>query len=104
MEVTDICDPTPTFVLLSITSNEAENGLGDGDTAPDIFADIGAPDVDFELRSERSGGGSGRKYTIVYEASDCSGNTAQALATPPVTIQGLKDTVAETRQAVAGIG
>ena len=77
--VTDVCDPHPTFVLTSITSNEPINGLGDGDTAPDwANADTGTPDVAFQLRSERSGKGTGRKYTIVYTASDASGNTATA--------------------------
>ena len=74
--VTDICDPSPTFVLTSITSNEPINGLGDGDTSPDwLGASFGTPDVMFQLRSERSGTGSGRKYTIVYTASDADGNT-----------------------------
>ncbi len=74
--VTDLCDPNPTFVLTSITSNEPDNGLGDGDTANDIQeASPGTPDVDFLLRSERAGGGNGRKYTIIYTAMDQSGNT-----------------------------
>ena len=30
------CDPAPRVQLVSVTSNEPENGLGDGDTAPDI--------------------------------------------------------------------
>ena len=73
--VTDICDPSPTFVLTSITSNEPVNGTGDGDTSPDIVgADFGTPDASFQLRSERSGGGNGRIYTIVYTASDAAGN------------------------------
>ncbi|HKQ63212.1 MAG TPA: HYR domain-containing protein [Candidatus Polarisedimenticolaceae bacterium] len=79
VEVTDVCDPHPTFVLTSITSNEPDNGLGDGDTAGDIQeAQLGTADTAFKLRSERSGQGSGRTYTIVYTASDESGNTAQA--------------------------
>ena len=77
VQVTDICDPNPTFVLTSITSNEPVNGLGDGDTAPDIVnATPGTPDVSFQVRSERSGKGTGRDYTIVYTASDFSGNHA----------------------------
>ncbi|NNF07088.1 MAG: HYR domain-containing protein, partial [Candidatus Eisenbacteria bacterium] len=76
VEVTDICDPNPTFVLTSITSNEADNGIGDGNTDDDIDAEFGTPDVDFELRAERKGNGDGRKYTIIYTAMDMSGNTA----------------------------
>lgn len=81
VEVEDICDPNPTFVLTSITSNEPINGPGDGNTAPDwTEADFGTPDTQFKLRSERAGGGSGRIYTILYTASDADGNTAQAQA------------------------
>jgi hypothetical protein len=73
--VEDICDPNPTFVLTSITSNEPDNGTGDGDTVNDIQnADMGTPDVAFRLRSERKGNGGGRKYTITYTASDISNN------------------------------
>ncbi len=75
--VSDICDPNPYFVLESITSNEPVDGLGDGDTAPDIVdADLGTADVAFQLRSERGGVGVGRKYTIVYTAYDHDGNHA----------------------------
>ncbi len=74
--VTDVCDPAPTFVLTSITSNEPDNGLGDGDTAPDIDgADFGTADTHFRLRAERQGGGNGRRYTIVYTVTDSSGNS-----------------------------
>jgi endo-1,4-beta-xylanase len=75
-------------VLVSITSNEPDEGLGDGDTANDVEqADFGAFDADFLLRAERSGTGSGRVYTITYEATDPSGNTttASAAVTVPVS-------------------
>jgi hypothetical protein len=75
--VTDICDPNPTFVLVSITSNEPDNDIGDGNTVDDIqFETLGTDDVAFQLRSERRGGGDGRKYRVIYTASDADGNTA----------------------------
>jgi len=80
VEVTDICDPDPTFVLTSITSDEEDNGLGDGDFPDDIQdEELGTADVSFRLRSERSGPGDGRVYTITYTASDISGNTADGV-------------------------
>lgn len=73
--VTDICDPNPTFVLKSITSNEPDNGLGDGDTAGDIQgAAFGTADTSFSLRAERSGNLTGRIYTITYTGIDSSNN------------------------------
>jgi FtsP/CotA-like multicopper oxidase with cupredoxin domain len=79
VNVTDVCDPHPTFVLTAITSNEPDNANGDGNTTNDIQgANIGTPDVSFQLRSEREGPGSGRIYTIEYSASDASGNDASA--------------------------
>ena len=82
----DTCDPNPTIELVSITSNEPENGLGDGDTVPDIEgADYGTEDYEFSLRAERSGTGSGRIYTITYQVTDGSGNTTSAEATVTVS-------------------
>jgi hypothetical protein len=72
--------------LISITSNESANGSGDGNTSPDVQgALIGQDDRAFQLRAERSGNGSGRIYTILYEAMDDSGNatTRQATVTVP---------------------
>jgi hypothetical protein len=64
-------------VLTSITSNEPDNGLGDGDFPNDIQgASFGTPDTHFQLRSERSGTGSGRTYTALCTAADASGNTS----------------------------
>jgi hypothetical protein len=39
--VTDKCDPNPTIRLVSITSNEPDNGLGDGDQPNDMQATFG---------------------------------------------------------------
>ena len=81
VNVTDTCDPDASFVLTSITSNEPDEGLGDGDTQSDIQgAAFGTPDTSFLLRAERSGTGNGRVYTVVYTATDKTGNTAQATA------------------------
>jgi len=76
--VTDECDPNPRVRLLSIWSDEPDNGLGDGDTENDIQnAEYGTDDRTFSLRRERQGWGNGRVYSIVYEASDASGNVVQ---------------------------
>lgn len=61
--------------VVSVTSSEPANGLGDGDTAPDWMI-TGSFTVD--LRSERSGTGSGRIYTITVSCVDSFGNTAVA--------------------------
>jgi hypothetical protein len=75
--VTDVCDPDPLWVLTSIESDEPENDIADGNTPFDIAGhDLGTPDLQFQLRSERQGTGDGRKYTIIYTATDMSGNSA----------------------------
>ena len=74
---TDNC-PNVSFVLTSITSNEPDDDIGDGNTSPDwTDADFGTPDVAFKLRSERMGPRNGRIYTITYTASDNCGNSTQ---------------------------
>ncbi|PYU53050.1 MAG: hypothetical protein DMG48_02070 [Acidobacteria bacterium] len=82
----DSCDANPTVALVSITSNEPDEGLGDGDQPSDIQAIGGGPipfgtDVrSFLLRAERSGMGTGRIYTVTYMARDASGNQSSASA------------------------
>jgi hypothetical protein len=77
----DVGDPSPTITFVSITSNEPDNGKGDGNTVNDVVI---LDDCTFEFRAERSGNGVGRVYTITYQATDASGNSAQASATVTV--------------------
>ena len=50
---TDTCDVSPTVRLVSITSNEPDNGKGDGNTVGDIQgASFGTEDDAFQLRGE----------------------------------------------------
>jgi hypothetical protein len=79
--VSDNFDPNPTVTLVSMTSNEPDNGLGDGDMPNDIVIN---EDGTFDLRAERSGTGDGRIYTLTYMATDACGNTTKAMATVTV--------------------
>jgi len=81
VEASDNFDPDPTVILVSVTSNEPDNGKGDGNTVNDIVI---VDDVSFKLRAERSGGGSGRIYTVTYEATDDCGNSTSESVTATV--------------------
>ncbi|MDH3944105.1 MAG: ExeM/NucH family extracellular endonuclease [Anaerolineae bacterium] len=62
--------------LISVTSDEADNGLGDGDMPDDIVIVDG---YNFQLRAERDGTDTdGRTYTITYRATDSCGNVTVA--------------------------
>jgi hypothetical protein len=77
----DSCDPTVNInsvYILKITSDEAENGNGDGNTNNDIV--IGATCKTAQLRSERQGNGDGRVYTITFKVKDSVGNFTTATA------------------------
>jgi hypothetical protein len=78
--VTGIVDPDgdPTTVaIVGVTSDEPVNGLGDGDTCPDAVID----GSEVELRAERAGGGNGRVYTVLYEATDGAGGICSGSVT-----------------------
>jgi uncharacterized repeat protein (TIGR01451 family) len=70
---TDTCDPSPVCQIVSVTSDEAVNGLGDGNTMPDWVLSGG---LEADLRAERSGLGDGRIYTLAVECTDMSGNVS----------------------------
>jgi len=78
--VTDTCT-SATWKIISVASNEAEDAKGSGNTKPDSRI---TGDHTLQVRAERSGGGSGRIYTITIEAVDLSGNTAHATVTVTV--------------------
>ncbi len=59
--------------LVSVTSNEADNDIGDGNTPNGIVI---VDDYTFQLRAERAAAGDGREYVISYMVTDYGGNTA----------------------------
>ena len=81
--VSDNFDPNPTIELVSVTSSQPDDGLGDGDTPNDIVIDED-DDFTFKLRAERMGGDEDRIYTITYRVTDACGNWTEATATVTV--------------------
>jgi len=83
----DNCDQTvgaSSVVIAQVTSDETENGNGDGNTANDIV--IGADCKSVQLRAERDGGGNGRVYRITFRVRDTAGNTTTVTATVVVPL------------------
>ena len=71
-----VTDGNLTGVSLAISSDEPENGIGDGNTAPDWSIDaVGAAGARVLLRAERAGPGDGRVYTIDVIAADACDHT-----------------------------
>jgi uncharacterized repeat protein (TIGR01451 family) len=67
----DSCDTAlgiGNVVIEKVTSDETENGNGDGNTTNDIV--IASDCKSVQLRAERDGGGNGRVYTITFKVSD----------------------------------
>ncbi len=77
VDAADNFDLNPTVTLVSVTSNEPDNGLGDGDMPDDIVI---VDDFTFYLRAERAGAGSGRVYTVTYVVTDACGNVTYVSA------------------------
>jgi hypothetical protein len=71
--VTDPDGDPVTFTIRGVTQDEPVNGLGDGDTAPDVVVQGGRVLV----RRERAGGGNGRVYMIQFTAADGQGGACE---------------------------
>ena len=72
----DACDAAPSVQLVSVACDDPGAGSGPhGDYV--AGATTGTADFDFSLRAERSGGSSGRTYTLTYEARDAAGNSVR---------------------------
>jgi uncharacterized repeat protein (TIGR01451 family) len=65
-------------VIDHVTSDEAENGNGSGNTLNDIV--IASDCKSVQLRAEREGGGNGRVYTITFRLTDTHGNVTTTTA------------------------
>ncbi len=78
VEASDAGDAAPRARIVSVSSNQPDNGRGDGNTTGDweITGDLGV-----NLRAERSGALGDRVYTIVIECTDASGNSSRAATT-----------------------
>lgn len=72
------------FVLKSVSSSEADSGLGTDDVPGDIQGwTLNTADTAGQLRSERYSK-NGRTYTFTYEAKDKAGNTGTCTASVSV--------------------
>jgi uncharacterized repeat protein (TIGR01451 family) len=79
--VTDNCD-SPTVgdvVIEKVTSDETENGGGDGNTFNDII--IAADCKSVQVRAERRNSADGRVYTITFKVADGTGNVGTKTST-----------------------
>jgi uncharacterized repeat protein (TIGR01451 family) len=80
---TDPDGNTLTTTITGVTQDEALNGLGDGDTAPDAALVPGHSDQ-VQLRAERSGLGDGRVYRFAVTVTD--GDGGSCTGTPTVGV------------------
>jgi hypothetical protein len=75
VEADDVLSGIASIELVSITSNQHDNGKGDGNTFQDIQGtEFGTFDTEFLIRAERSGS-EDRIYTITYTVTDIAGNS-----------------------------
>lgn len=79
VDVTGGCG-TSTIELVSVTSNEPDNGVDDGNTVNDIDGVDGGADYAFRVRAERCGSCTGRIYTVTYRITDEAGNVYEETA------------------------
>jgi hypothetical protein len=77
----DNLGPAPVCTVTGVSSNEPENGLGDGDT-PNDWVITG--ELSVQLRAERDARGTGRTYTVALRCTDAAGNAATSSTTVTV--------------------
>jgi endo-1,4-beta-xylanase len=80
-------------VITKASSDEADNGCGDGNTTHDIV--IGADCRSIQLRAEREGGGNGRVYTVSLHVTDVAGNRTDATVKVMVPPNGRSNTAVD---------
>jgi len=76
--VSDTCDTElgpEDVIFVSGTSDEADNGNGDGNTTGDLMFDAGCGSA--MVRSERAGPGDGRVYELTVSVQDAAGNLSE---------------------------
>lgn len=78
---TSACGGSTSCSVVSVTSNEPINGLGDGDQSPDWQISGG---MSVLLRAERSGTGTGRVYTITVRCVNAAGKSSEKKVTVTV--------------------
>ncbi|MCZ7627360.1 MAG: PKD domain-containing protein [Candidatus Methylomirabilis sp.] len=78
VSASDLCDSSSHCKIISATSSEPDNGIGDGTTGPEIVI---TGDLTVQLRAERSGGSNGRVYTLEIQCTDESGNSSSQVVT-----------------------
>jgi hypothetical protein len=82
VDAADDLSGVASIILTSITSNEPDEGLGDGNHTDEILgAAYGTFDTSFSVRAERSGLATGRVYTVTYTATDYARNVTTETGT-----------------------
>ena len=78
--ITDNCPAKPTWRFDACTSNQPDDGSGDGSTTGDCVLDADARG--FSARSERAGGSAaGRRYEVAIKALDACANVSASTET-----------------------
>ncbi|MEO7412593.1 MAG: ExeM/NucH family extracellular endonuclease [Opitutaceae bacterium] len=81
VDAVDNLDPSPVSRVVSVTSNQPANDVGDGNTEVDWII---TGNLQLQLRAERSGKSGERVYTIVVESRDAAGNVSTSSVTVKV--------------------
>ena len=85
-ETSDNCDDEVEVSLLSITSSQGDDGIGDGHTMEDILV---TEEGLIYLRAEIGDSSEDRVYTLTFEAVDDSGNSNVQSAIVVVPVEQL---------------